>query len=67
MEFTQVVQNRYSCKKFDGRPVKKNAAGSDFRSWKAGADSEESAGTENLRHPVPNPTGKAGSGHAMPV
>ena len=23
MEFTQVVQNRYSCKKFDGRPVEK--------------------------------------------
>ena len=23
MEFTQVVQNRYSCKKFDGQPVEK--------------------------------------------
>ena len=23
MEFTQAVQNRYSCKKFDGRPVEK--------------------------------------------
>lgn len=25
MEFTEVIKSRYSCKKFDGRPVKKEA------------------------------------------
>lgn len=48
MEFTKVIRDRYSCKKYSDRQVEKEKTGCDPGGRTPCTDSKESAGAKNL-------------------
>ena len=67
MEFFDVVKNRYSCKKFDGRQVDAAQLKAILEAGTPGAYGEELAGTENLRGAIGAGIGQDRRGDALPL
>ena len=57
MEFSKVVKERYSCKKFDGRKISKEQLDAILEAGPPGPHGKKSSGTENLCDSVGGGTG----------
>ena len=58
MEFTQVIRDRYSCKKFDGRPVAQKQLDAILEAGRLAPTAKKPAGAENLCGAEPGRAGQ---------